>query len=346
MTIVAGTGDVELAGPRRGRLWPVVRVAIGLTLSALGLWLAVRGVRLSAVQAVLSQVRPVPLLAAVAVDLAIVWAMAARWRRLFVPPLPRLGWLFELFTIAQLTNAVVPGRPGALVRAYLAGKGRPGGTAEVLTTIVGEKLVESLSLYLLAVLILSFVPLDGRLRLVAGLGAGLLVAAMGVLAWLAGREEAAGQRLDLLLGRWPRLLGLAQGALSGVGVWRQRRAIVAVWAWTAAILALAVLRGQLLLWSLDIHVPATAPFVILVLTLLGNWLAAAPAGLGVMHYAAVLALSLYGVNQAVALGYAIVYHLVIYLPSSLLGVYFLARSGYSLRRLTQSAGESRPPRSQ
>jgi len=45
------------------------------------------------------------------------------------------------------------------------------------------------------------------------------------------------------------------------------------------------------------------------------------------------------VDKITALGYGILLHLVIYLPASLLGLLFLAKSGYSLRPI--AAGERR-----
>jgi uncharacterized protein (TIRG00374 family) len=321
-----------------------VQVAVGLLLSALCLFLALRGVRLDELASVLGKARPLPLLAAVGVEILTFWAIAARWQRLFTPhPAPRLGRLFEILNIAQLANAVLPGKMGPLVRAYLAGQGTPGDMAFAVTTIVGEKVVEGVSLLLIALAILpcfQATPLSGQLPWTAWLSAVLFLLILGVMVWLAYRQQAVFCRLERLLERRPRLLDLARSALSALDVWRRGKVVLALWIWSIAIWAITVLLNQLILWSLDIRVPAVAPVVILVVSQIGVRLPSSPGSVGVLHYLSVLALSLFGVDKSTALGYGIILHLVIYLPASVLGLLFLAKSGYSLRRLRQATGGS------
>jgi hypothetical protein len=344
MTLADTTRDVDLPGRAGGRWWPAVRLALGLLLSALGVWLVLRGVSLARVAAVLGQARLGLLAAAVAADLVLAAAIAARWQLLFVPPLPARGRLFQILTITQLANAVLPGRPGALVRAYLAGQGRAGGMAESLTTIVGEKVVEGLGLGVVAVALLPFVPLPGWLRLTVAVGAGLLLAVLALFVGLAGHREAAMRGLARLLHRWPWLVARAGQVLDALGAWRQPRTVLALGAWSAAVWGVAAVRCQLVLWCLGIPAPGTASLVILVLSQASSRLPASPAGIGVLHYASVLALSLYGVPADVALGYGVLYHLLIYLPTSLLGLFFLARWGLGLRRLERSSTAGEPER--
>ena len=322
---------------------PAVRVAFGLLFSAGCLFLALRSVQLDTLTSALGRARPLPLLLAVAVEILTFLAIAARWQRLFIPhPAPSLGRLFKILNIAQLANAVLPGKAGPLVRAYLAGQGTAGGVAFSLTTIVGEKVVEGMSLLLIGLSILPFLqpsPLSGQLPWTAWLSAALFLLALGVMAFLAVRRQAVISRLERLLGRWPKVLGLARSALSALDVWRRGRVVLSLWIWSIAIWAITVLLNQLILWSLEIQVPAMASVVILVVSQLGLRLPSSPGSVGVLHYLSVLALSLFGVDRSVALGYGIILHLVIYLPASLLGLLFLARSGYSLRKLQQASEE-------
>jgi len=322
----------------------VGHVVLGLLLSALCLFLALRGVQLDVLASVLGHARPVPLLAAVGVEVLTFVAIAARWRRFFTPhPSPSLGRLFEILNTAQLANAVLPGKPGPLVRAYLAGQGTAGGMAFALTTILGEKVVEGMSLVLIALAILPCLqtgPLPGQLPWTAWLSAALFLLILVVMIWLAYHQQAVICRLEQVLERRPRLLSLARSALSALDVWRRGKVVLALWIWSFAIWAITILLNQLILWSLDIRVPAVASVVILVVSQVGVRLPSSPGSVGVLHYLSVLALSLFGVDKSTALGYGIILHLVIYLPASLLGLLFLARSGYSLRRLRQASEAS------
>jgi hypothetical protein len=104
------------------------------------------------------------------------------------------------------------------------------------------------------------------------------------------------------------------------------------------IWAMTVLLNQLLLWSLGIEVPLVAPLLLLVVLQVGVRVPSSPGSIGVFHYLSVLTLALFGVDKDLAFAYGVLLHLVTYLPPSLLGVVYLAKSGYSLRRLRQAVG--------
>lgn len=314
-----------------------LRLFLGALVSFCCLVLVLRGVQWAAVAAAFSSLRLLPLLAAVAVEFLTFWAIAARWQRLFEPcePPPRAR-LFQILTIAQLVNGVLPAKLGPLVRAYLAGRGESAGVAFVLTTVVGEKLVEGASLVLIAAGLLPFVPLDEWLRKATWVSAALLLVALGMVFWFAFRQEVAGRWLRRLLGRWPGLLSVAQSALAALEVWQNWRAVVVLVGWSLLIWALTALLNQLLLWSLNIEVPLAAPMLLLVVLQIGVRVPSSPGSIGVFHYLSVLVLTLFGVEKELALAYGVLLHLVMYLPASLVGIFYLARSGYSLRRLRQA----------
>jgi uncharacterized protein (TIRG00374 family) len=326
---------------REERSWMHVplRIFLGLLVSLCCLALVLRGVQWDVVAATLGEIRLAPLLGAVAVEFLTFWAIAARWQRLYTPHTPpSRARLFEILTIAQLVNAVLPAKPGPLVRAYLAGKGESEGMAFALTTIVGEKIVEGLSLLVIGAGLLPFVPLSDWLRPATWIGAVLLFVALGLVFWVAFRQETARWWMGRLLARWPRMLGAAQSALAALDVWRDGSSVVALAGWSVLIWAMTVLLNQLLLWSLGIDVPLVAPLLLLVVLQIGVRLPSSPGSIGVFHYLSVLTLTLFGVEKDLAFSYGVILHLVTYLPPSLLGIVFLSRSGYNLSRLRQAVG--------
>lgn len=327
--------------PKRvhGRL----RIFLGLLVSLICLVLVLRGVQWDAVVAALGEIRYLPLMAAVGVEFLTFWAIAVRWQRLFAPhALPPKTRLFQILTIAQLLNGVLPAKLGPLARAYLAGKGDSGGTAFALTTIVGEKLLEGISLLMIGIGLLPFVPLAEWLRPVTWFGSAALLIALGLVFWAAFRQESAERWARRLLGRWPRLLGAARSALAALDVWQDWGAVLALASWSLLIWGVTVLLNQLLLWSLDINVPLVAPLLLLVVLQIGVRVPSSPGSIGVFHYLSVVTLELFGVGRDLALGYGVLLHLVTYLPPSLLGIAYLARSGYSLSRLRQAVGTVPP----
>jgi len=314
-----------------------LRVFLGVLVSFCCFVLLLRGVQWDAVAAAFGGVHLLPLLGAVALEFITIWAMAARWQRLFVPrePPPRAR-LFQILTIAQLVNGALPAKLGPLVRAYLAGRGESTGVAFALTTIVGEKLVEGVSLVLIAVGLLPFVPLPEWLRAGTWMSAALLLVALALVFWFAFRQDAAGRLLQRLLDRWPRLLRVGESALAALKVWQDRRAVADLVGWSLLIWAMTALLNQLLLWSLGIEVSLAAPLLLLVVLQIGVRVPSSPGSIGVLHYLSVLVLTLFSVEKELALVYGVLLHLVMYLPVSLVGIVYLARSGYSLRRLRQA----------
>jgi hypothetical protein len=316
-----------------------LRIFLGLLISLCCLVLVLRGVQWDAVAATLGDMRLLPLIAAVAVEFLTFWAIAARWQRLYASQeLPSRASLFEILTIAQLVNGVFPAKLGPLVRAYLAGQGESKGIAFALTTIVGEKLVEGISLLVIAACLLPFVPLQEWLRPATWVGAGLLLVALGLVLWVAFSRKTAGRWMRRLLARWPRLLGAAESALAALNVWQDPRSVLALVGWSFLIWAMTALLNQLLLWSLGIEVPPVAPLLLLVVLQVGVRVPSSPGSIGVFHYLSVLTLTLFGVDKDLAFAYGVLLHVVTYLPPSLLGIAYLGKSGYSLRRLREAVG--------
>ncbi len=112
------------------------RFLAGIILSVAALALALRDLDWTALGVALGRVDLGWLLAAVAVEMVVVWVNAARWRWLFWPHFrPRVRRLYGTLCVAQLANAVLPGRLGLLIRAWLVGKGGQISRATALTTL-------------------------------------------------------------------------------------------------------------------------------------------------------------------------------------------------------------------
>lgn len=327
--------------PRR-QAW--IRIALGLSLSLACLVLLLRGVQWRVVEATLAETRLLLLALAVGVEMLAVWTIAARWQRLFLPhPAPSRGRLFEILNIAQLVNAILPAKLGPLIRAYLAGHGESDRVAFALTTVVGEKVLEGVSLLMIALGLLPFTPLADWLRSAVWISAGLLFLLLGLMVVVASQREQVSMWTESWLERWPRLLRLARSILLALDVWHSGYAVLVLLGWSLFIWSITVLLNQLLLWSLNIQVPPVASVLLLVVLQIGVRVPSSPGSIGVFHYLSVVTLSLFGVDKSVALGYGVILHLVTYLPASILGIAYLAKGGYSLNSLRQAAYSAKDP---
>ena len=341
--MVDGTASAAASAPEERqavtRTRRTARILLGTLISLCCLVLVLRGVHWSAVGSAIGNMDLLLLAAAIAVEFLTFWAIAARWQKLFAPHgCPAQSRLFGILTIAQLVNGVLPAKLGPLVRAYLAGKGESDGAAFALTTIVGEKLLEGISLLAIGMGLLPFVPLAEWLRPVTWASAAALLVALGLVLWAALRRDIAERWMETLVGRWPRLLGAARSALAALDVWRDWRAVLVLAGWSLLIWVMTAFLNQLLLWCLGIDVPLAAPLLLLVVLQIGVRVPSSPGNIGVFHYLSVITLGLFGVERELALSYGVLLHLVTYLPPSLVGVVYLGKFGYSLSQLRQSVG--------
>jgi uncharacterized membrane protein YbhN (UPF0104 family) len=90
--------------------------------------------------------------------------------------------------------------------------------------------------------------------------------------------------------------------------------------WTTSIWGLAILNNHFTLLALGIHLPITASMLILVGLQAGISLPAIPGTIGLFEYICVLALSLFGIDQSLALSYGILLHAIVLVPSTIAGM--------------------------
>ena len=318
--------------PARSRIaasaW-VARALLLVVVVAACLWV-LRRVDLSAVWSLLRGVAWRPLAAAVAIYLFVnVTARVNRWAALLAPlpsqgPAPRFWKLASVVVASHAANNVLPGRMGELVRTLQL---RPHySMSAVVTSQVMEKAIEAASMLVVALPVLFLVPAAARYRAAAVIALGaiaLLVLVALAFAHAMARRAAPGPSFE------PK--GLVQRALSAIQLVLSRagqalrlmldaRTWLASLAWSAiadladvAIIALSMLAVGLQ--------PALAPCVaVFVAVNLSMLVPSTPAQVGVFEAAAVLVLTGFGIDPSRALGFAIVYHAVHMLPSTLAGV--------------------------
>ena len=153
-----GLGLSEAApGPTRiSRRSVIVGTVIGLPVSALFLWLAVRGLSWSRVWDALAAADPGRVALAVVAMMAVYVVQAERWRviaRSSLPPLPRRAFLAMLVGGVAVSN-VVPGRPGEILRGYWLGRAARAPFGRAFSTVVLDRAADVLAL--LVILVVSF----------------------------------------------------------------------------------------------------------------------------------------------------------------------------------------------
>lgn len=266
---------------------------------------------------------------------ASLWLKVVKWELLLLPlgRLSRINLLYSI-SVGYLVNTILPGRLGELARSYMLARIEGVSTVAVLSTVALDRILDVVAVALLLAVVLPTTDLPPWVA-----QSGLAVGAGGVGLLL----------LCMLLAypRWRRLLvGLITGAphfpgkelversaealCQGLEGLKGPAALARVAAATGAIWLMTVATAFLAQIVFHINAPIWAAALVVAITNLGMVVPSSPGYVGVYHYLVVLALSAFGVEKEVALGYAVVFHLTWIIPVCLLGVIGLWRRGLTL----------------
>ncbi len=339
---------------RAGRLWLGL---LGIVLSLAFLYWALRDVSLTEF---LLHVRRANLgLFLVSVVLATLTfpARASRWRIILAASGAPVPWrpVWRATAIGFMATNLLPARAGELARAYAAARfiGLP--LPRSLGSIAVERVFDGLIVVSLLALVVVTFDFPGAVE-VAGTSVsataawtgGLFILALGVLFFLvhAPREAL----------RW-----LAQG-LRRVAPARTAEFVVRVT--RSFIEGLSILRSpgdfaRVVLWSLAIWLinaaafyaafmafhlgplPFSSALLLQGIVAVGVALPSSPGFFGAFEYCSRIALGLYGVRPDASVSFAVGTHLGWFFPITLIGLYYLARSGLTLHDLAAAeAGEA------
>jgi len=257
--------------------------------------------------------------------------------------------LFSYAIIGYMANNLLPARAGEVVRAYVLGEREKVSRLGTLGTIALERLFDGIALVALLLVAGSFVGFgDERLRIIAVASFTLFAVALSAFFFITHTEERANRffrwftrflperlehRAEELVESLVTSLRSVQSAVTFAQVFG-----LSIIAWTIEAGAYAIIG---LGFDLDVNfghyclLLAAANLAIIVPTFLG--------GTGPFEWAATLVLVGAGVADGVAGAYSIVAHGAIFIPTTILGLFFLWGFGISMNRVTHIAtaeGES------
>ncbi|MDA8124528.1 MAG: lysylphosphatidylglycerol synthase transmembrane domain-containing protein [Deltaproteobacteria bacterium] len=321
------------------------KLLLGVALSALLLYLSVRGIDFQGVVAGFRTVRYGYALLGVAAMLLMQVLRSFRWG-LILRPLAKIDqWsLFSVSNVGFLAIIALPARLGELARPYLITKKSPLKMSSALGTIFVERILDMLTVLVIAAVLLFIIPLPpwlvqgAVLVFLVTLAMALLVILMIV------KREATLRILSPLIGRLPEryaegFLRLIRHFLEGFRIMVDPRRLIATLALSIVIWLVDVYAIQMMLAAFDFQLPLAAPFVVMLILVVGIAIPTAPGFIGNWHYFCILALGLYSVPKTDALSFAIVYHVLSIGVIILLGLVSLPHNRFSIsdiRRYSQN----------
>ena len=329
------------------------RGAIGIALSVALLVYALWDVDFGEVAATL-RASNLPLLLFAALLATLTFPLRARrWRVILDPVEPNVpfGQLWRSTAIGMMIGNVVPARAGELARAYALSRENPRvGFAAAFASIAVDRVFDAV-VVLLLLFAAMFDPVFPRGTLVGGqpvanwAGGGIIavVVILGALYAIVFFPTRVLTIFELLVRRVaPKLEARGRDAIlafsAGLGVLRAPKRFASVFLWTLAHWLLNAFAFWVGFRAVGISVPFSASLFIQGIIAIGVALPSAPGFFGVFEVAAKAGLAVYGIGADRAVAWAIGYHILSFIPITIIGAIYFARLGMRMGEL-QRAGE-------
>jgi uncharacterized protein (TIRG00374 family) len=278
---------------------------------------------------------------------------AVRWRYLMRPIGPvRIRTAWRTTMIGFAASNVLPARVGEVLRPYLLARAEGLNATSAFATIVVERLLDGLALLALLALYLTGVtgphPQNALMATVAAssaVTAAAILALLVLMAVLSAHPERVGRIVHgterVLPVRMAALLARAAERFShGLGVARAPRLLVASTVWTFALWLLIAAQTWMVSRAFVIAMSAGGTFLQEALLVIGSIAMPTPGGVGGFHEAyRVGATTFFGAPNDAAIGAAVALHAISFIPTTLIGGFFMLQDGLNVSRLRRLADE-------
>jgi len=314
---------------------------VGVLISILFIWLALRGLKLSDFWEALKGANYWWLLPGIGVYFVAVWMRAWRWHYLLGPikKIPTRS-MFPITAIGYMGNNIYPARAGEVLRAVILKRKEGVSVSASLATIIVERIFDG-------VVMLGFVFVNlpelakltgasgfaGNIQQVAVIGSGVFLGALLVFllaAMFPHRTAKAGVWLiyHLTPRRFhERILGLMSKFLDGLASLRSPFNVLMVFLTSLIIWILETGKYWFVMQAFPFQVSFFALMLMNGIVNLATTIPSAPGYIGTFDAPGIAVLTAYGVDHSLAVGYTLVLHVALWLPITLLGAYYLAREG-------------------
>lgn len=318
-------------------------VVAGIAVSAVFLWLAFRGLNPGVVWSYIQEANILPLILGAVWYFSAVSLISLRWQFLlrsvrFVP----LSKLIPIVCIGYMGNNVYPLRSGEILRVVLLQRSYGVPIARATVVSIAERMFDGLVMLTFVFVSLAVLNIASpTLRSIAIATAPLFLTALVVFFILAAKPNILRRLTEtvsrILPGKLRALaLHLSDEVLAGLEAFRTPVDLLGTivcsyvsWMFEASVY-------WLVSFAFNLQVDYATMLLVVGVVNLAGLLPASPGQLGVFEFFVIAVLTTVGIGEAQATAYALVVHLVIWLPVTLVGFFFLARYGLGWNALIRA----------
>lgn len=338
-----------MTAPSPARRAPVWQILVGVAVSGVLLYFSLRGLHFREVMAHVRTAKSGPMLLATLLATATFVLRIFRWQLLLRGDDGRrlpIGPLWHAIAMGFMANNVLPLRMGEVVRTFAAAKLTHTRFTSVLASIAVERLFDALTVGTLLAIglftanlseaavagfnIRGIVTVTGILS-VGGLVAGALVVAYPLFAERVVRAIVRAPKLA------DKLVGFIEGIRHGLSVLSSPARVAGVVGWSLAIWMASAVSFYVMFRAFGITVDLSGALLMQGLIMFGIALPSTPGYVGAFELPIIAVLTLYAVDKSLAAAYALTYHVVTFIPITLLGAWSVMRTNVGLTAFRKEA---------
>ena len=318
-------------------------IIIGLAMSMVFLYLAFRDLHPEQLWNSLKNVNLPLLLVAVPLYFVAVAIIALRWQFLLraVRRVPLLA-LTELVTICYMGNGVYPLRAGEALRIYLLHRNHQVALASATTIAMIERTFDGTVMLAFILFSLGFIDLEStEIDTILSVGGPLFVSVVTVLFVMAARPGLLRRTVKTIRSLLPARPGeivaqLGEDMISGLAGLREPRHLFGAVLSSLVTWTVEACVYWLVMFAVGLDLDFSVALLLIGAVNLAGVISAAPGQVGVYEFVISAILIALGVPPAVAVSYAIVAHIVIWLPTTVVGFGLLLRQGLGWTEISRA----------
>jgi len=308
---------------------------LGIAVSIVFLFFALRGLKLVEFVSDIQQANLLWIIPGIALYFFAVAVRTWRWSYLLRPmkqvPMRRL---FPLVVIGYMGNNIYPARIGELLRAYLLRRNENVPISSSLATILIERIFDGITMLAFVLIGLPRVPNLSQAVSNGIFFAGAVFAiATAVFFWLALYPQVADRIAHAIITRvvphrfQQPLLGITQKFVQGAQALRNPRDLLIILMSTVLIWLLETGKYWFVAHAFNLSLSFDGLMLVNGVSNLFTIIPGAPGAVGTFDAGGILGTTALGVKGTIAAAYVLTLHVVLWLPITALGAFFMLREG-------------------
>ena len=238
--------------------------------------------------------------------------------------------LTSSFLIGLMVNNILPARIGEFARAYVLGEKEKVSKSLIFATIILERTLDGLSVFAFLALLLFISPMPENIKRTGILIAGAYFLILIFLLLLKTHKVWTIKKVERISFKLSKII---ESFSEGLSALNSKRRFLLLSFYSILSWLIAGFSIHLFLLSIGICLPLHIAYFVLVMTVIGVMIPAAPGYIGTFHYFCILALQIAGQEKEVAASFSILLYLVNFIPTTLAGIACLFFEGLSLSKI-------------